>query len=96
MDFFNRLDGVEMINAWVKANLVHNCNPCVLALLLQLQHGRRYVASGDHVLLFANRRLDDCGVKRVRNQRYNKVTSTDLSIEGRFVSDIERDWAGVL
>jgi hypothetical protein len=47
------------------ANLVHDCNSCVLALLVQLHHSRGHVASGNHMLLEPNATLDNSRVKGV-------------------------------
>jgi hypothetical protein len=47
------------------ANLVHDCNSCILALLVQLHHSRGHIASSNHMLLQPNTTLDDSGVKDV-------------------------------
>ena len=47
------------------ANLVHDCNSCILALLVQLHHSRGHVASSNHMLIEPNTTLDDSRVKGV-------------------------------
>lgn len=78
------------------ANLVHDGDTSVLGLLVKLQHSRRHVASGDDILLVSDGRLDDGGVKSVRDQADDQIVLSDGSIEGLFVVDVERDGSGQL
>jgi hypothetical protein len=47
------------------ANLVHDCNSCILALLVQLYHSRGHIASSNHMLIKPNTTLDDSHMKGV-------------------------------
>lgn len=65
-----------------QADLVHDSDSGILALLVQLHHSGGDVASSDDILLLANGRLDDGGVESVRNERNDYVDLADLLIEG--------------
>ena len=73
------------------ANLVHDGDTSSLGLLVELPHGGRDVAGGDHILLVADGRLDDEGVESVRDQADDKVMLGNFGIEGLLVTDVERD-----
>lgn len=79
-----------------QANLVHDRDARILALLVELHHGRRHVAGGDDMLLLADSGLDDSGVERVGDQADDEVVLGDLRVEGLLVGDVERDGVGVL
>ena len=79
-----------------QANLIHDGNAGILALLVELQHGRGDVAGGDNVLLLADGGLDDSGVEGVGDQADDKVVLGDLGVEGLVVGNIERDGSGIL
>jgi hypothetical protein len=39
VDLVDRLDGVQMIDAWIKSNLVHHHNTCLLRGGIELPYG---------------------------------------------------------
>lgn len=79
-----------------QANLVHDGDAGILALLVELQHGRGNVAGGDDVLLLTDGGLDDSGVEGVGDQADDEVVLGDLGVEGLVVGNIERDGSGIL
>ena len=95
MHLVNSLDGVEVVNARVEPNLVHDSHPRLLGLGVQLRHGRRHVARGNDMLLAADRRLDDLGVVGVGDQADGQIVLGDLGVQGLLVVDIERNGVGI-
>jgi hypothetical protein len=89
MDFFNGLDGIKMIDTWIQANLVHDCDSCILGLLVEFQHGGRDIAGRYHILLVSYRRLDDTNVECVWNQANNQIMFGYGSIESLVVGGIQ-------
>lgn len=74
-----------------KTNLIHDSDSGILALLVQLHHGRGNVAGGHHILLVSNSRLDDGGMESVRDQADDQVMLGDLGIQRLGVSNVERN-----
>lgn len=96
VNLVNGLDGVQVVQTGVKTNLVHDRDTSVLALLVQLHHGRGDVAGGDDMLLLADGRLDDGGVEGVGNQADDKVVLGHLGVQGLVVGHIEGDGGSIL
>jgi hypothetical protein len=92
----NGLDRVKVINSWVQTDLVHNCDSCILALLIKLQHSRRDIRSGNDVFQLSYSRFDNGSMIRVWDQTDDQVVLCDLSIEGLLIANIERYWVGKL
>jgi hypothetical protein len=86
------------VSRWkpTQANLVHDGDASILALLVELHHGRRNVARGDDMLLLANGRLDNSGVERVGDQANDQIVLGDLGVQGLRIGNIERDGSGIL
>lgn len=79
-----------------QANLVHDCNASILALLVELHHGRRNIARGDDMLLLSDSRLDHSGVEGVGDQANDKVVFSDFGVQGLLIGNVERDGSGIL
>jgi hypothetical protein len=80
-----------MINTRIQADLVHNGDASCLDLTLKLEHGRRDIASGDHVLLLANSGFDDCCMEGVWDETNHQIGLGNFSIESVVFGDIEGD-----
>lgn len=96
MNLLDRLDGVQVINSRVKANLVHDCDSGVLGSLIELQHSWGDIAGCDDVLLVADRRLDDLCVEDVWDEGDDKVVLSHDGVECSCVVDVDGDSLGVL
>lgn len=92
----DRLHSVEMVNTRIKANFVHNGDARLLAVFLELQHGRRDVGSGHDVGLGADTRLNDQGVEGVRDQGDGQIDLLKGLVEGGIIVNVEGDGRGVL
>lgn len=79
-----------------EADLVHDSDAGILALLVKLHHGRRDVAGGNDILLLADSGLDDGSVVSVWDQGDDEVVLGNLSVESLVVADIESDGRGTL
>lgn len=79
-----------------QANLIHDGDTGVLGLLVQLHHGRGYIARGNYVLLLADGGLDDCGMEGIGDQADNQVVLANLSIQCLVVGHIEGNGGGML
>lgn len=66
MNLADRLDGIEVIDARINPNFIHDNNTRLLHLALQLAHSGRYIACSDHVRLAFNGSFDDAGVPHER------------------------------
>lgn len=86
----------QMVNPRVKTNLIHDGNASILALLVQLHHGRRDVAGRDDILLVADTRLDNEVVEDVRDQADDQIMLGHLGVEGLLVTNVDGNGAGVL
>lgn len=95
VDLLDRLDGVQVVDARVEADLVHDGDAGSLGLGGQLLHGGADVAGGHDMLLGADGRLDDLGVEGVRDQGDDEVMLANGGVEGLLVVDIEGDRVGV-
>lgn len=84
-----------MINTGVQTNLVHNGDPGLLAVFLELQHSRRDVRGGDDVRLGADTGLDDQGVEGIGDQGDGQIDLLQGLVEGGGIVDVERDGLGV-
>lgn len=51
MDLINGLDGIQMINSRIHANLIQHSDASLLCLLLERANLRRHIACGDHIRL---------------------------------------------
>lgn len=87
-----------MIDTGVQADLVHDHDPGVLALFLQLLHRRRDVRRGDDVFLVPDGRFDDAGMVDIRDEADDEVTLLECGVEriGRGGVDLDRLGAGEL
>ena len=81
MDLVDRLDGVEVVDSGIEANLVHDGDAGLCSLVVQLAHGVRDVRRRDDVLLVLDGRLDDVGVLGVRDERDDEVARLDRLVE---------------
>jgi hypothetical protein len=79
-----------------EANLVHDGDTGLLALLVELHHSGRDVGGGDDILLGADGRLDDGSVESVGNQGDGEVDSLHGLVESSIIADVEGDGLGVL
>lgn len=79
-----------------KANLVHDSDARILALLVELEHSRGDVARSDDVLLLSDGGLDDGGVEGIRDQADDKVVLGHLGVEGGIVGHVEGDGRSIL
>lgn len=95
MDFVNRLDGVQVVNTGVQANLVEHNDACIFGSLIELPHGGADIAGGDDMGLALDSGLDHLCVVGVRNQGDNEIVVGDGLAESFFVVDVERDGIGV-
>ncbi len=78
-----------MVDSRVQSDLVHNCDSCILALLIKLQHGRGDIRCGNNVLFLADSRFDNGSMVCIWDQTDDQVVLCDFSIEGFLVADIE-------
>lgn len=86
-----------MVNPYrVQTNLVHHGDTGLLALLVELHHGRGDIGGGDNVLLGADGRFDDQGVEGVRDQGDGQVNLLHDLVQGGVIVDIEGNSLGVL
>lgn len=79
-----------------QADLIHDRDADVLALLVEFQHGRRNVACGDDMLFQPDGGLDDIDVEGVGDQADDQVMLRELGVQGLVVGNIERDGVCVL
>lgn len=79
-----------------QANLVHDSDASVLALLVKLLYGRGDVASSHNMLLLSDGSLDDSGVVGVGDQADDQVVLGELLVQGLVTGSIEGDGDGVL
>ena len=77
----DRLDRVQVVDAGVKADLVHDDDPRLLDLVLELADAGADVARRDNVRLALDRGLDDVDVVDVRDKRDDEVVVRDLLLE---------------
>lgn len=85
---------IGRIKGHTEANLVHDCDSGILALLVQLHHCGGNVAGRDNVLLFANSRLDDIDMIDVWNQADDQVMLGNFGVQSIVVQDIDRGRCG--
>jgi len=94
--FEKRQTGFERKIELTQADLVHDSDTGLLALLVELHHGGRHVGGGDDILLGADGRLDDGSVESVGDQGDDEVDSLHGLVEGGIVANVEGDSLGVL
>ena len=92
----NGLDSVQVVDTRVQTNLVHDSDTSLLAVLVQLHHGRGDVRGRDNVLLGTDGRLDNQGVESVGDQGYGDIVLRESLVEGVVIADVEGDGCGVL
>ena len=80
----------------IQTNLIHNCNPGLLAFIVQLHHCRRDIGGRDDVGLGTDTRLDDQGVEGIGDQRDGYVDLFKGLVQRGGIVDIERNGRGVL
>lgn len=80
-----------MINARVKANLIHDNDARPFHLLIQLTHSRTHIACCDYMCLAFDGRLDDGRMVGIRNQRDNKIDIGNGSFERTSGVDVKGD-----
>jgi len=89
----NGLDGVQVVDTRVEANLVHDNNTCFLGRFFEGSHRGRDVASGDDMSLALDSCLDYYSVVSVRNEGDNEVVGGDSGFKCSCIIDIQRDGA---
>lgn len=80
----------------VQTNLVHNRDPSLLALFIQLGHCGRDVRRGDDIRLRADSRLDDEHMEGVWDQGDNHVDLLESLVQGSSIVHIQGNGSGVL
>jgi hypothetical protein len=83
-----------MINTRVQSDFVQHNDACLARCCIQLPHRRRDVRGGNNVGLPFDGGFDYCGVMGVGNKGNDEVMSSDGSLEGRCIRNIERDGGG--
>ena len=87
----DRLDGVQVVQARVQADLVEHSDARFLDLGLERADGVRDVRGGEHVDLVLDRRLDHVGVVDVGDERNHEVLASDRVAKRLLVVDVERN-----
>lgn len=77
------LNGVQMVDTRVKANLVHDDDPSLLRLFVELPDSRRNVAGGHDIGLALDGGLDDSGVVGIGNERDDEIVGSNFALEVR-------------
>lgn len=80
----------------VQTNLVHNCDPSLLALFIQLGHCGRDVRRGDDIRLRADSRLYDKHMEGVWDQGDNHVNLLESLVQGSSIVHVQGNGSGVL
>ena len=93
MDLINGLDGIQMINARIHANLIQHSDASLLCLLLERANLRRHIACGDHIRLASNSRSNYAGVVGEWHKGYNHIVVRNTAVE-LWGGNIERDGIG--
>ena len=96
MDFVDELDGVEIIDARVQADLVHDGNAGFFDLFFEGEHCGRDVARRDDVGLGADCGFDDGGMVDVGDEGDDDVGFGELLVQCFFVRHVEADGVCVL
>ena len=86
----NGLDRVQVVDAGIQTNLVHDDDPRLLDLILELADPGADVARRDNVRLALDRGLDDVDVVDVRDERDDEVVVRDGLLERGGVGHVER------
>jgi hypothetical protein len=81
MHFGNHFDGIQVVNAWVNADLIQHSDPGIFDVRFEFSHSWRSVARGNNICLAFDRCPDHIGVMRVRNERNNKVAGSNPFIQ---------------
>lgn len=81
MDLIDSLDGVEVVDAGIKSNLVHHDDSRLLCSLVELTHRRAHIARRYDVRLALDCGLDDGGMVYVRDERNHEVVLCDCLLE---------------
>jgi hypothetical protein len=89
------VDGGDVVDSGVEADLVEDDDPGLLALVLERLHGRGDVGRGDDVLLVPDRGLDHGGVEGVRDEGDDEVVLGDGGVECLGVGNVQLDSLGV-
>ena len=84
----DRLDRVQVVDAGVKADLVHDDDPRLLDLVLELADPGADVARRDDVRLALDRGLDDVDVVDVRDKRDDEVVFGDGLLESNLLRGV--------
>jgi hypothetical protein len=84
----NGLNGVQVVNTGVEADLVHDNDTCLLGRFVQSSHRGRDVTSGDDMSLALNGCLDYCGVVSVRNEGDDEVVGGNSGFKCGSIIDI--------
>jgi len=88
MNFVDGLDGVQMINARIKANLVEYDYTSSLCLGIKLSHSRVDVAGGDDVRLALDSCTDNGGMIRVGDEGNHKVVFSNCFFQSFSIINI--------
>lgn len=89
MDTVDEIHGVQVVDAGVETNLVHDGDAGGLGLGVELHHGGRDIGGGDDMLLGLDGGLDDDGVEGIRDQGNGEVVGSNGGLEGGRVVDVE-------
>ncbi len=89
VNLVNCLDGIQVINPRIDANLVKDGDPSLLGSSVQLGHGRRDIRRRHDVALVFDGRENDADVVRIGNQRNDEIRVGNRSVQVGVVEDIE-------
>jgi len=87
------LDGVQVVDTRVEADLVHDDDTCLLGRFFESSHCGRDVAGGDDMSFALDSCLDYCSVVSVRNEGDDQVVGGDSGFKCSRIIDIQRDGA---
>ena len=89
MDLCDGLDGIQMIDTRIKANLIHDRDASFFDLGFELLHCRAGVGSCDDVHFLSYGRLDDRSMVGVGNQTDRDLDFADFGIQSCFIFNVQ-------
>jgi hypothetical protein len=89
------LDGIQVVNAGIEANLVQDSDACILGFLVELPESRRNVACSDDWLLVLDGCFDDCRMKDVWDEGNDKINFVNSSAQSFVVPGVKFDSSGI-
>ena len=89
MDLCDGLDGIQMIDTRIKANLIHDRDASFFDLGFELLHCRAGVRGGDDIHFLSYGRFDDQSMVGVGDQTDRDIDFADFRIQSRFIFDIQ-------